>query len=66
MRTARLVLYFLYGLGILGLLGWTQYRGWSPLSVNEVRTTPKSVRDNPGAYRSPYVGGGVGRYPRGK
>lgn len=63
MKVAR---YLLFGIAVLTLLGWTQYRGWSPLSVSEARTTPKSVRDNPGSYRSPYVGGGVGRYPRGK
>lgn len=45
-----------YGLLLLGLLGLAEYRGWSPLSVNEVKNIPKSVRDNPGAYRSIYRG----------
>ena len=63
MRLSRL--YLLYGLAVLGTLAWAEYRGWSLTSVTESRdATPRSVRDNPGAYRSPYVGGG--RILRGK
>ena len=47
-------LYFVYGLLIVGLLGLAEYRGWSFLQVDEVKNVPKSVRDNPGAYRSHY------------
>jgi hypothetical protein len=47
-------LYLGYGMLLLMLLGAAEYRGWSPLSVNEVKNVPKSVRDNPGAYRSHY------------
>ncbi len=51
--------YMLYGLLLIGLVGWAEYRGWSLMSVNELKNVPKSVRDNPGAYRSHYM-----YYPR--
>jgi hypothetical protein len=48
--------YFLiYGLLVLGLLGASQYQGWSLLRVNQIKNVPKTVRDNPGAYRSIYA-----------
>jgi hypothetical protein len=56
--------YLAYGLALLSLAGWAEYRGWSLLSVNEVKDVPKSVRDNPGAYRSHY--GYIPRVFRGK
>lgn len=49
-------LYTLFGLAMLTWAGYNQYRGWSLLSYNEVRNVPKSVRDNPGVYRSHYAG----------
>jgi hypothetical protein len=49
---------------LLGLAGTAEYRGWSLLSVDEVKNVPKSVRDNPGAYRSHYAG--YSRYLGGK
>ncbi|MDQ6829782.1 MAG: hypothetical protein M3081_13055 [Gemmatimonadota bacterium] len=56
--------YFLYGIIVLGLLGTAEYRGWSFTRASEAKIVPKSVRDNPGAYRSHYYGSG--RYLRGK
>lgn len=56
--------YLLFALGVLGLLGMAEWRGFSFLSVSEARTGPRSVRDNPGAYRPHY--GGYGRYTGGK
>ena len=47
-------LYLIYGIIVLGLLGMAQYRGWSLAFVNEVKNVPRSVRDNPGSYRSVY------------
>ena len=47
-------LYLVYGIIVLGLLGVAEYRGWSLNSVNEIKNVPKSVRDNPGSYRSAY------------
>jgi len=46
--------YFAYGLLILLGTGWAEYRGWSFTSLNEVKDVPRSVRDNPGSYRSIY------------
>lgn len=51
--------YLAYGLMLLGFVGWAEYRGWSLTSVNEIQNVPKSVRDNPGAYRSHFL-----YYPR--
>lgn len=46
--------YLVYGLLVLGALFLAEYRGWSFDSINEVKNVPKSVRDNPGSYRSVY------------
>ncbi len=51
--------YLIYSMMLLTGLTWAEYRGWSFTSVNEVKNVPKTVRDNPGAYRSHY-----GYYPR--
>jgi hypothetical protein len=47
-------LYILYGVIVLGTLAIAEYRGWSLDSVDEVKNVPRSVRDNPGSYRSVY------------
>ena len=47
-------IYLVYGLLLVGLVGVAEYRGWSLASYNETKVVPKSVRDNPGAYRSHY------------
>jgi hypothetical protein len=47
-------LYVFYGLIVLTLLAMAEYRGWSLNSVSEVKNVPRSVRDNPGSYRSVY------------
>ena len=57
-------LYTLWGAAVLLLLGSAQYRGWSLSSTAQGKTNPKSVRANPGAYRSPYYI--PGRTMRGK
>jgi len=46
--------YLAYGVMILATLAMAEYRGWSLDSVNEVKNVPRSVRDNPGSYRSVY------------
>ena len=56
--------YLTYGLLLLGLAGVAEYRGWSMNSVNELKNVPRSVRDNPGSYRSHYAG--YSRYIGGK
>ncbi|MGD0307300.1 MAG: hypothetical protein ABSC71_20935 [Candidatus Acidiferrales bacterium] len=47
-------LYILYGILVLAALGIAEYRGWSLDSVDVVKNVPRSVRDNPGSYRSVY------------
>ena len=48
------ILYILYGMAVLVGLSVAQYQGWSLARVNEVQNVPRSVRDNPGSYRSVY------------
>jgi len=57
-------LFTAYGVMLLLFTGVAEYRGWSLSSVNELKNVPKTVRDNPGAYRSHY--GGYSRYIGGK
>lgn len=52
-------LFLVYGVAILALTGFAQYRGFTFSRVNQLNNVPKSIRDNPGAYRSHY-----GFYPR--
>ena len=47
-------MYLVYGVVVLGMLAAGQFRGYSFSSVNELKNVPKSVRDNPGSYRSVY------------
>jgi hypothetical protein len=49
-------LYVLHGIVVLSMLTLAEYRGWSLDSVDEVKSVPRSVRDNPGSYRSVYSG----------
>jgi len=51
--------YLIYGMMLLTGVTWAEFRGWSFSSVDQVKNVPKTVRDNPGAYRSHY-----GFYPR--
>ena len=57
--------YLLFGLLVVGTFGVAQYRGWSLLRTSEVKNLPRSVRDNPGAYR-PHYAGRAGRTLGGK
>jgi hypothetical protein len=57
-------LYLIYGVMLLGLTSVAEYRGWTLSPVNEQKVLPKTIRDNPGAYRSHY--GGYSRYIGGK
>ena len=56
--------YLLFGLLVIGTFVAAELRGWTLTRTTEVRNVPRSVRENPGAYRSVYVG--VRRYPGGK
>jgi hypothetical protein len=59
--------YLLYAVLLLGVMGLAEYGGLPFLgaNVNEVKNVPKTVRDNPGAYRSIY-GGYYSHYVGGK
>jgi hypothetical protein len=46
-------------MAVLGTLSVAEYRGWSWSAVNQAQGVPKTVRDNPGAYRPHY-----GWFPR--
>lgn len=52
-------LYMLYSILVAGGLGMASLTGWTFASYDEVKGVPRSVRNNPGAYRSIYTG-----YPR--
>lgn len=53
-------LFTIYGLGLITLASFAQFSGWNLFpGVNQGQVNPKTVRDNPGAYRSIYTG-----YPR--
>jgi hypothetical protein len=54
MTTMIRTLYMAYGgLVLLGLVV-AEYQGWSLARIDEVKNVPRSVRDNPGSYRSVY------------
>ena len=46
--------FLIYGLVVLALVSVAEARGWSLDKGDQVRNVPKSVRDNPGSYRSVY------------
>ena len=56
--------YFIYGMMMLGGASVAEYKGWTLTRVSQVKDVPKTVRDNPGAYRSHYAY--VPRYVGGK
>ena len=47
--------FLIYGILLLGFASMAEYRGWTFSGVNQPRTIPRTVRDNPGANHSPYV-----------
>ena len=50
------LIYLLFGLSVLAGASYADYRGLSMLRPTEIKNVPKSIRDNPGAYRSLYNG----------
>jgi hypothetical protein len=48
--------YRLFGLLVLGASGMADARGWLATRPTTVQNVPRSIRDNPGAYRSLYQG----------
>lgn len=59
-------MFSIWGLLVASFVGWSQFRGWSFDRVREQKNVPKSIRDNPGAWRSHYGYYGGGRYYGGK
>lgn len=47
--------FLVFGIGILLFMTVAEYRGWSLTSYDQVKGVPKSMRDNPGSYRSSYA-----------
>jgi len=46
--------YSWYALAVAGACVWALWTGWWTTPVERVTGVPKSVRDNPGSYRSHY------------
>jgi hypothetical protein len=57
-------IYTLYSLAVIGFMAIAQFRGWNLSQLNQSRMAPRSVRDNPGAFRPSY--NGSPRYSGGK
>ncbi|HEY1755463.1 MAG TPA: hypothetical protein VGG72_08710 [Bryobacteraceae bacterium] len=51
--------YLIYSMLLLTGTTLAEFRGWTLDRPNQVNNVPKTVRDNPGAYRAIY-----GFYPR--
>ena len=45
----------LYGIVLIGFSVFASFRGWTFSGINQARTVPRTVRDNPGAIHSPYI-----------
>ena len=58
--------YTILGAMLLLLLVVVEVRGWTPMRPTEVKNVPRSIRDNPGAYRPHYLYHGSGTFMRGK
>jgi hypothetical protein len=47
--------YLIYSMMMLTGATVAEFRGWTFSSVDQAKVAPKTVRDNPGAYRSHYA-----------
>ena len=50
----RPALYLLFGMTLLGSVAVAEQRGWALRGATTVQGVPRSLRDNPGAYRPHY------------
>jgi hypothetical protein len=50
------ILYLAFGLFLLGASGVADVRGWLISRPDHLQNVPRSIRDNPGAWRSIYRG----------
>ncbi len=53
----RALIYFVFGLAATGAAWFADRSGWLITRADVVHGVPRSIRDNPGAYRSLYNGG---------
>lgn len=58
-------IYTTVGVLMIALIVAAEVRGWTPMRPNQTKNVPRSIRDNPGAYRPHYYFIG-GTYMRGK
>ena len=47
--------YLIYSMMMLSTATVAEFRGWSFSKIDQGKVAPKTVRDNPGAYRSHYA-----------
>jgi len=47
--------FHIYSLGVLMLLCFGHWYGWARPDADRLKDVPRSVRDNPGSYRSIYT-----------
>jgi hypothetical protein len=50
------LLYLIFGLALLAGTSVAEYRGWILPRPDTITNVPRSIRDNPGAWRSIYRG----------
>ncbi len=48
-------LFQIYGIAVMALLALAHWTGWAWVDLDRLRDVPRSVRDNPGSYRSVYT-----------
>jgi hypothetical protein len=53
----RALIYLVFGLAATGWAWHADRTGWLTSRADVVHNVPRSIRDNPGAYRSLYAGG---------
>ncbi|MBI5624005.1 MAG: hypothetical protein HY924_09520 [Elusimicrobia bacterium] len=46
--------YRIFGGAVAAFLAYALWTGWTFTDVDEVKSVPKSVRENPGSYRDHY------------
>jgi hypothetical protein len=51
-------LYLTFGILLLAWLAFASYQRipWATAKINQAKVAPRTIRDNPGAYRSIYAG----------
>jgi hypothetical protein len=52
----KAALFLAFGVLVVGGAAMADMRGWLATKPTVVRNVPRSIRDNPGAYRSLYTG----------